>query len=177
MGGLIYCREPEVTEPYFAGELGVYLYSAEELCYYIVNYVLLLPQDFFNEKLYRFIGVELRRPELAGKLRKWLSQTPDMYQGILVLLQDIHFYSESELLQFKQKLDELRGAGPQELLKKKGDFFLFHIENGTHKDSIPIYGTGLSNIKAAIEKYEGTMEISVKGNIFSLDILFHFSQH
>lgn len=61
--------------------------------------------------------------------------------------------------------------------RKKGDFFLFHIENGTHKDSVPVYGTGLSNIKATIEKYEGTMEISVKGNIFSLDILFHFSQH
>ncbi|MCI8566778.1 MAG: hypothetical protein HFI39_10745 [Lachnospiraceae bacterium] len=124
MSGLIYCREPEVTEPYFAGALGVYLYSAEELCYYIVNYVLLLPQDFFDEKLYRFIGVQLRRPELEGKLRKWLSQTTDMYQGILVLLQDIHFYSENELMQFKQKLDDLRKAGPLELLKKKGDFFL-----------------------------------------------------
>lgn len=124
MSGLIYCREPEVTEPYFARELGVYLYSAEELCYYIVNYILLLPQDFLNETLYRFLGVELRRPELEGKLRKWMSQTPDMYQGILVLLQDIHFYSESELIQFKQKLDDLRKASPMELLKRKGDFFL-----------------------------------------------------
>ena len=105
-------------------ELGVYLYSAEELCYYIVNYVLLLPQDFFNENLYRFVGNELRRPKLEGKLRKWLSQTPDLYQGLLVLLQDIHFYNEEELAQFKQKLDDLRKAGPLELLKKKGDFFL-----------------------------------------------------
>lgn len=124
MSGLIYCRESEVKEPYFAKELGVYLYSAEELCYYIVNYVLLLPQDFFNENLYRFVGNELRRPKLEGKLRKWLSQTPDLYQGLLVLLQDIHFYNEEELAQFKQKLDDLRKAGPLELLKKKGDFFL-----------------------------------------------------
>ena len=34
MGGLIYCREPEVTEPYYVRELGIFLYSAEELCYY-----------------------------------------------------------------------------------------------------------------------------------------------
>lgn len=61
--------------------------------------------------------------------------------------------------------------------RKKGDFFLLHIENGTHKDSVPVYGTGLSNMRAAIEKYEGTMEVSVKENIFTLDILFHFSQH
>lgn len=59
---------------------------------------------------------------------------------------------------------------------RKRDFFLLHIENGTRKKSVPLYGTGLSNIKAAIEKYEGTMEISTKGNTFCLDILFHFSQ-
>ena len=31
---------------------------------------------------------------------------------------------EEELLQFKQKLDGLRLAGPMELLKKRGDFYL-----------------------------------------------------
>lgn len=124
MSGLIYCREPEVTEPYYAAELGLSLYSAEELCYYIVNYVLLLSPDFIDERLYRFIGVQLRRPELEGKLRKWMSQTPDLYQGLLVILQDLHFYNDEEISQFKQKLDSLRQAGPMELLKKKGDFFL-----------------------------------------------------
>ena len=124
MSGLIYCREPKVTAPYYAKELGISLYSAEELCYYIVNYILLLSPDFIDENLYRFVGEQLRRPELEGKLRKWMSQTPDMYQGLMVILQDLHYYSDAELTQFKQKLDGLRQAGPLELLKKKGDFFL-----------------------------------------------------
>lgn len=124
MSGLIYCREPKVTVPYYARELGVSLYSAEELCYYIVNYILLLQPDFIDERLYRFIGQQLCRPDLEGKLRKWMSQVPDLYQGLMVILQDLHFYNDTELNQFKQKLDGLRQAGPLELLKKKGDFFL-----------------------------------------------------
>lgn len=124
MSGLIYCREPEVTEPYYVRELGLYLYSAEELSYYIVNYVLLLPRDFIGERLYRFLGTQLRRPELEGKLRKWMSQTPDLYQGLLMLLQDLHYYGDEELNAFRQRLEELRQSGPMELLKKKGDFFL-----------------------------------------------------
>ena len=124
MSGLIYCREPEVTEPYYVREMGISLYSAEELCYYIVQYILLLPRDFINEKLYRFIGVQLRRPELEAKLRKWMGQTPDLYQGLMMLLQDMHYYSDEELQDFQRNLEELQTAGPMERLKKKGDFFL-----------------------------------------------------
>ena len=73
MGNLIYCRETEVTVPYYARELGISLYSAEELCYYIMNYVLLLDGDFIDEDLYRFIGEQLRRPMLEGSCASgWL---------------------------------------------------------------------------------------------------------
>ena len=124
MSGLIYCRETEVTVPYYARALGVSLYSAEELCYYILNYVLLLDGDFIDENLYHFIGDQLKRPMLEGKLRKWMSQTPDLYQGLIVILQDLRYYSDAEISQFRQKLEELKKAGPLELQKKKGDFFL-----------------------------------------------------
>ena len=86
MSGLIYCREPEVKEPYFAREAGLSLYSAEELSYYIVNYVLLLPEDFISERLYRFLGRELGLAELEGKLRHFMKQDADMYQGLFLLV-------------------------------------------------------------------------------------------
>ena len=124
MSGLIYCREPEVTEPYYAKETGLSLYSAEELSYYIVNYVLLLPEDFIGERLYRFLGHQLGLAELEGRLRRFMSQGADMYQGLFVLVSELRYYNEEELLQFKQKLDGLKHAGPLELLKQRGDFFL-----------------------------------------------------
>lgn len=145
MSGLIYCREPQVTAPYYARELGISLYSAEELSYYIVNYVLLLSADFMDESLYYFIGEQLKRPELEGKLRRWMSQAPDMYQGLMVILQDLHFYNDEELNQFKLKLDELKQAGPMELLKQKGDFFL----------DIRQYGNALRTYDQLLSQREG----------------------
>ncbi len=124
MSGLIYCREPEVREPYYAKETGISLYSAEELSYYIVNYVLLLPEDFIGERLYRFLGHELGLAELEGKLRHFMAQDADLYQGLLLLVNELRYYGDEELLQFRDRLDELRNSSPQELLKQRGDFFL-----------------------------------------------------
>ena len=124
MRGLIYCREPEVKEPYFARETGLSLYSAEELSYYIVNYVLLLPEDFISERLYRFLGRELGLAELEGKLRHFMKQDADMYQGLFLLVKELRYYSDEELMQFRDELDGIRSAGPLELLRQRGDFFL-----------------------------------------------------
>ena len=124
MSGLIYCREPEVTEPYYAKETGLSLYSAEELSYYIVNYLLLLPKDFIGERLYRFLGRQLGLAGLEGRLRRFMSQGADMSQGLFVLVSELRYYREEELLQFKEKLEEYKHAGPMELLKQRGDFFL-----------------------------------------------------
>ncbi len=124
MSGLIYCREPRVTAPYYVRELGISLYSAEELSFYIVNYVLLLTPEFLDENLLSFIGTQLGRTDVEEKIRRWLSQGSDLYQVLLMILQDLHFYSEEELLQFKGRLDGLRQAGEAELMKEKGDFFL-----------------------------------------------------
>ncbi len=124
MSGLIYCQEPKVNAPYYAKEIGVNLYSAEELSYYITHYVLLLAPDFLDESLCRFIGTELERPELEGKIRRLMKSTPDLYQGLMIILQDLHYCDEDELAQFRQQLDSLRRDGTQELLKKRGDFFL-----------------------------------------------------
>lgn len=156
MSGLIYCRETEVTVPYYARELGISLYSAEELCYYIVNYVLLLGGDFIDEELYRFIGDQLKRPMLEGKLRKWMTQTPDLYQGLMVILQDLHYYSDAELNQFRQKLDELKKAGPLELQKRKGDFFL----------DVRQYGNALSTYDQLLTQRQTARDMEFQARIW-----------
>lgn len=57
--------------------------------------------------------------------------------------------------------------------RMKGDFFFLHIENSCQKDIHFTCGTGLSNIRTAVEKYGGVMEIASQGGTFQLDILFH----
>ena len=42
MGNLILSRPAEIKRPYYVSELGVHLYSAEELCYYIYHNAVLI---------------------------------------------------------------------------------------------------------------------------------------
>ncbi|WP_029191999.1 sensor histidine kinase [Paenibacillus elgii] len=62
--------------------------------------------------------------------------------------------------------------------KYKGNAYLLNIENCCPKDTkLPLEGTGLSNIRAVIKKYNGKMEIEVSDNIFKLNALFIIPQH
>ena len=120
MSGMLLCRSRQVNEPYYVEELGIYLYSGEELSYYIYHNAALIDDDFLEERLFRFIGQELGMEELEMKLRKWASQA-ELSELLLVILQDIHYYDSEELFQFRESLraQERRSAGIR--MKEKGD--------------------------------------------------------
>lgn len=63
---LILCRQEPVTSPYFVEELGVHLYSSQELNYVIYHHPLLVMEDFVNERLAAFLRTELRLPVPGG---------------------------------------------------------------------------------------------------------------
>lgn len=58
--------------------------------------------------------------------------------------------------------------------KKKGNFYLISIENRCEESiqEAPDDGIGLSNIRAAVQKYQGTVKIEVQDGIFRLDLLW-----
>ncbi|MEY8336587.1 GHKL domain-containing protein [Lachnospiraceae bacterium 62-35] len=63
--------------------------------------------------------------------------------------------------------------------KKKGNFYLLSIENACDEalNQEPEYGTGLSNIKAVMDRNQGIMETMVSNGRFKLNLLFLLSQH
>ena len=103
MSGMLLCRSHPVKEPYYVEELGLCLYSEEELSYYIYHNATLIGDDFLDERLYRFIGTELGLDNLERKLRKWAEQA-ELSELLLVILQDIHYYDSDELFHFREKL-------------------------------------------------------------------------
>lgn len=60
--------------------------------------------------------------------------------------------------------------------KVQGDFLFMEIENSYSGSGMIHSGTGLANIRMAVEKYEGTMEIQTKGENFTLSILLIIPQ-
>ncbi len=59
----------------------------------------------------------------------------------------------------------------------QGDFVLLEVENSFQKKGPAGQGTGLSNIKAVAEKYQGAMSIKTQGNSFLLSVLLVIPQH
>lgn len=56
--------------------------------------------------------------------------------------------------------------------EQKGNLYFLQIENACTPDTeIPIYGIGLSNIAAVVQRYEGEMEIEAADEKFRLTIL------
>ncbi len=60
--------------------------------------------------------------------------------------------------------------------KVQGDFLLMEIENSYTGRRAVRFGTGLTNIRTAVEKYHGAMEIRTEGEKFILSILVIFPQ-
>lgn len=54
---------------------------------------------------------------------------------------------------------------------------LLEIENSYDGQGFIRQGTGLSNIKAVAEKYQGTMSIQTRGMVFTLSALLIIKQH
>lgn len=59
----------------------------------------------------------------------------------------------------------------------QGDFILLEVENGFSGKRSFVKGTGLSNIAAVAEKYQGTMSIRTKGTSFTLSVLLVIPRH
>ena len=53
----------------------------------------------------------------------------------------------------------------------QGDYLMMKIENSYRAKDMFKKGTGLSNIKAVTEKYDGAMSIDMQGNVFVLHVL------
>ena len=68
---LLLCRLEPVKHPFVVAELGVRLFSSQELCYVIYENPLLVMEDFVDERLIQFIREDLDMDFLAGKLENW----------------------------------------------------------------------------------------------------------
>lgn len=59
----------------------------------------------------------------------------------------------------------------------QGDFILIEVENSYEGNGMVQTGTGLSNIKAAAEKYHRAMSTKTEGKVFALHVLLVIPQH
>ncbi|MBR6322602.1 MAG: hypothetical protein IKR59_07010 [Lachnospiraceae bacterium] len=123
MGRYILCgKEAEI--PYEIDELDIRIYTIEELCYYIYNFLPLVGEDFIDERLLFFIRHELQLPEIADKIERFYGSRSEQDATLQMLLSDVGYYSDAEMQEFQNRLVYRRRKSSQERVKAKADSLL-----------------------------------------------------
>lgn len=121
MGGSIILSTRRAKTPYYVDELGLSIYTIEELCYFIYHYLEFLEDEFINSELVNFIEKSMGLKTLADKVVRWVNSGSDFCQVIYMIEQDVHYLSVSEMSDLKTRLEWRRSAKAVDRLKKKAD--------------------------------------------------------
>ena len=118
---LLLCRQEDVTSPYYVEDLGISLYSSQELSYVVYQYPLLVMDGFVGERLLEFLRDQLNQGFLALKLERWIKSGGEPDETLIMILQECDYYSPTEISAYRQKVAGLRKKHPAEYGKMKAD--------------------------------------------------------
>lgn len=133
---LILCRMEPVRHPFEVPELGVHLYSSQELCYVIYENPLLVMEDFVDDRLIQFIREDLNMEFLAGKLDNWRKSGENSDNMLLLILSECSYYTAAEVNKYRQTLIQMRKKHPAEYGKLRADYL---FERKQYGRAIPLY--------------------------------------
>jgi tetratricopeptide (TPR) repeat protein len=121
MSGYRLCRVDMAEKPYYIENIGINIFSLEELCYYIVNDTALLDETIMNKTLTEWLSTELKLVQLSQTLDKLLSEGCSMADFAVPILREDGYLSYNELQNFRALLVKLGEESREIRLKKKAD--------------------------------------------------------
>ena len=133
---LILCRQEPVKHPYYIENLGIHIYSSQELCYVIYNHLMLVLDGFVDDALIAFIRDELDMGFTALKLDRWKESGENPDDMLLIILQECDYYTTAEIGKLRQQIQTIRKMNPMEYQKNKADY-LFAC--GQYGKAIAVY--------------------------------------
>lgn len=124
MSGYILCHEKRAETPYYIEAAGIKIWTIEELCYYLCQYVWLLDNSFISRELCEWIDKELQMPNLAGLLYEEYRQEGSLKNFIEIVLTNTGYCGRGEISRLTRLLDNMEHVTEMERIKQKGDYFL-----------------------------------------------------
>ena len=115
------CSSTEPENALRIEELGIRVYSAEELCYCITKHPLLFMDGFAGETMFRFLEQGAGERTLAAELRQLKENRARDEDLLLKLLEGSGYLDGPELGEFRGQLLALRKLSGPEYLKEKAD--------------------------------------------------------
>lgn len=124
MGKLIICSGKQTLKPYYFKLTNTKIYSIEELCYYIYNNIDVMNEEFFGDLLVTWMSTELQLEESANKLQELLNVDAGLKDLVVCILCSADYYTEMEIKQLLQTMDEMARLTPIEKKKNKANNYL-----------------------------------------------------
>ena len=121
MSELLFCHAPIAALPYYIEELGINIYSMEELCYFIAGNVFLLDDSFMNEELCTWIEKQMGAYKLAENLRNVRHAGRRLSVFVDLILEDTCYYSKAEIDNIVSVLEQLEQKTGFECSKMRAD--------------------------------------------------------
>ena len=151
MSRVILCTGEYAKTPYYFENLGIRVFSAEELCYVLKENAFLLDREILDKKLVRFIDESLGLSELAAQLYPMPHRKVSVSAFVGVILEYVGFYDGDTV----KKTEEIYRAGANlnvyEKLKSRVDHM---VESGRYANALAEYDALLMQLP------EGEKELS-----------------
>jgi len=169
MAKVILCSGKYAKTPYYGSVECIMLYSVEELCYYAYKNAYLLDVSFFNTELLKWIKEELELEELANQLQECRDKSEKLSDCLEIMFRYTGYYSEKDLQELMQILQESRNVSVQEKRKLRADAYLQKGKVGPAADE---YEKLLREIQGTDKKMEARLHHNLgvcAANYFTYD--------
>ena len=143
MERVLFCAGSYASVPYYFENLGLRVYSAEELCYVLKENAFLFDKELLDRKLVRWIEDGLKLPELAAMLYPLLHRKDAVAAFADTILRYVQFYKEEEILETAEIFKVGANLNAYEKLKNRVDHM---VENGRYALALSEYDALLEQI-------------------------------
>lgn len=122
MGKVILCLGDTAKTPYVLENLGLSVYTVEELCYCIKENAFLMDRGIICRELIDWLGEECKLEELADSLYGFLRQKSSVSAFLSTILEYTGYYQEPEISRVTQFLKAAEGQDEYEKRKRVADY-------------------------------------------------------
>ena len=141
------CRVKTAQKPFFIENIGTYIYSIEELCFYLKENVYLIDESIMNEALCDWIRDELELRTLYRQLYDRLQQMEDasgtdniggsaVAGFVMPIFREIGYLTPKQMKNFQDTLSRLSVQPEDARDKLKGDYL---AKSGMYKGAVNEY--------------------------------------
>lgn len=121
MGQFILCHEQKAEEAYYLETIDKHIYTIEELCYYLWQYVYLLDKETFQKKLTGWIRTQLGMEKLADELELLIRRSAALEERVRAVFDSISYMDASEWAAYEKAVQDVSSMTVFERKRHKAD--------------------------------------------------------